>query len=325
MRILSADDVRRAVPMPAAIDAVAAAFAQLSAGHANVPLRTPIAQERLQSHTFFMPAHLAQSNALGMKVVSVFPQNAQHGMPVIHALVVVLDAETGRPLAAMDGTYLTALRTGAASGVATQALARADAHVLALFGAGAQAPGQVAAVCAVRPIKRVLIVNRTRERAEALIATLQAQGVQAEVQITTSAAAALREADVVCCATSATTPLFDDHDVRPGTHINGVGSFTPAMAEVPVATVGRARVFVDQRAAAWSEAGDLINARAAHVLTEDGTTEIGAVLAGMATGRTDPQEITFFKSVGNAVQDVAVAQRALAAAERMGLGVEVAL
>lgn len=325
MRILSAADVRRAVPMPVAIDAVAAAFAQLSAGHANVPIRTPIAQERFQSHTFFMPAHLAQSNALGMKVVSVFPQNAQHGLPVIHALVVVLDAETGRPLAAMDGTYLTALRTGAASGVATQALARSDARVLALFGAGAQAPGQIAAVCAVRPIERVLIVNRSRARAEALIATLQAQGVQAELQIASSAAAALHEADVVCCATSATTPLFDDQDVRPGTHINGVGSFTPAMAEVPVATVGRARVFVDQRAAAWSEAGDLINARAAHVLTEDDTTEIGAVLAGMAAGRTSDKEITFFKSVGNAVQDVAVAQRALAEAERMGLGVEVAL
>ncbi len=325
MRILSANDVRRAVPMPVAIDAVAAAFSQLSSGHATVPLRTPIAQERLQSHTFFMPAHLAQSNAIGLKVVSVFPQNAQHGLPVIHALVVVLDAETGRPLAAMDGTYLTALRTGAASGVATQALARANSRVLALFGAGAQAPGQITAVCAVRPIERVLIVNRTRERAEALIATLRAQGVQAELQIAASAAAALRQADVVCCATSATTPLFDDQDVRPGTHINGVGSFTPAMAEVPVATIGRARVFVDQQAAAWSEAGDLINARAAHVLIEDDTTELGAVLAGMATGRTNDNEVTFFKSVGNAVQDVAVAQRALAEAERMGLGVEVTL
>jgi ornithine cyclodeaminase len=325
MRILSADDVRRAVPMAAAIEAVAAAFAQLSAGQASVPLRTPIAQEQLQSHTFFMPAHLAQSHALGVKVVSVFPQNAQHGLPVIHALVVMLDAATGRPLAAMDGTYLTALRTGAASGVATRALARHDAHVLALFGAGAQAPAQVAAVCAVRPIERVLIVNRTRERAERLIATLRTQGVQADLQIAPSAATALREADVVCCATSAHAPLFDDQDVRPGTHINGVGSFTPAMAEVPVATIGRARVFVDQQAAAWSEAGDLINARAAHVLTEDDTTEIGAVLAGAAPGRTDDQAITFFKSVGNAVQDVAVAQRALAEAARLGLGVEVAL
>jgi ornithine cyclodeaminase/alanine dehydrogenase-like protein (mu-crystallin family) len=326
MRILSADDVRRAVPMSAAIDAVADAFAQLSTNQASVPLRVPIGQPDRDSHTFFMPAHLAQSDVLGLKVVSVFPHNAaRHGLPSIHALVVLLEAATGRPIAAMDGTYLTALRTGAASGAATRTLARPDARVLAIFGAGAQAPTQVQAVCAVRAIERVWVVNRTRERAEALIAALRAQGIAAELRVAPSAAAALAEADVVCCATSAPAPLFDDADLRPGTHINGVGSFTPHMAEVPAATVARARVVVDQRVAAWAEAGDLIQARAAGALDEQRVVELGQIIAGQAPGRTSDEEITFFKSVGNAVQDLAVAQLAFAEAVRLGLGTEVAL
>jgi ornithine cyclodeaminase/alanine dehydrogenase-like protein (mu-crystallin family) len=326
MRILTGDDVRRAVPMPAAIDAVAAAFAQIATGEALVPLRVPIGQERHSSHTFFMPALLGASGGLGMKVVSVFPHNAErHGLPSIHALVVLVDSQTGRPAAVLDGTYLTALRTGAASGAATRALARPDARVLALFGAGAQAPHQVTAVCAARPIERVLIVNRTRERAEKLAEALRAGGLAAEVSLAESPAAALREADVVCCATSSATPVFDDADLRPGTHINGVGSFTPRMAEVPAATIGRARVFVDQRAAAWAESGDLLAAREAGVLDDGRVTELGAVIAGRARGRSDENEITFFKSVGNAVQDIAVGQVALEAAARLGLGVEVAL
>ena len=326
MLVLSAADVRQAAPMPAAIDAVAAAFVQLSTGQAVVPLRVPIGQPKHDSHTFFMPALLAESNALGLKVVSVFPHNqARHYLPSIHALVVLIDAATGQPLAAMDGTYLTALRTGAASGAATRALARADARVLAIFGAGAQAPAQVQAVCAARPIERVWIVNRSRVRAEALLDTLRALGIPSELKIADSSRAALAEAEVVCCATSAPTPLFDDAEVRPGTHINGVGSFTPALAEVPPATIARALVAVDQRAAAWAEAGDLIQARQAGAIDDAGVVELGEIIARRAPGRADDAQITFFKSVGNAVQDVAVGQMVLAEARRLGLGTEVAL
>jgi len=182
----------------------------------------------------------------------------------------------------------------------------------------------VHAVCAVRPIERVLVVNRTRERAERLAAALRDDGLAAEVALA-DAPTALRQADVVCCATSAPTPIFDDADLRPGTHINGVGSFTPHMAEVPIATVARARVAVDQRAAAWAEAGDLVNARDAGLLSDDQIVEVGAVIAGLAPGRADDREITFFKSVGNAAQDVAVGHVALAEAARLGLGTAVAL
>src|SRR5215217_5148531 len=192
MLILSAADVRQAAPMPAAIDAVASAFAQLSSGQATVPLRVPIGQPKHDSHTFFMPALLGESNALGLKVVSVFPHNgARHQLPSIHALVVLIDAATGRPLAVLDGTYLTALRTGASSGAATRALARPDSRVLALFGAGAQAPAQVQAACAARPIERVWIVNRTRARAEALLEKLQTLGIASEIKIADSAGVAL--------------------------------------------------------------------------------------------------------------------------------------
>ncbi len=325
MRILTADDVRRVVPMELAVRAVAVAFAQLARGTAQVPLRTDVAQEQYASHSFFMPALLGESGELGMKVVSVFPHNASQGLPVIHALVVLIEAATGRPLAMLDGRYLTALRTGAASGVSAQYMARADAQVLAIIGAGAQAAHQVEAVCAVRPIERVLIVNRGTARAEILRATLVARGIGGDVRIATSARAALAEADIVCCATSSATPVFADADVRPGTHISGVGSFTPAMAEVPAATIGRARVAVDQHIAAWHEAGDLIAARAAGLIDETRTVELGAIIAGRVPGRSTADEITFFKSVGNAVQDVAVGHVALAEAMRMGIGVEVGL
>ncbi|NOK57822.1 MAG: ornithine cyclodeaminase [Chloroflexi bacterium AL-W] len=268
-----------------------------------------------------MPAYLTTSQATGLKVVSLFPQNAiEHNLSNIHALVVLLDTETGRPAALIDGTYLTALRTGAASGVATRVLARTDARVLAIFGAGAQAPLQVAAVCAIRPIKRIWVANRTQEHAKTFAMALRNQQPQAEIQIASAPGEALAEADVVCCATSSTTPLFDDSALHPGMHINGVGSFTPHMSEVPTAMVARSRILVDQHSAAWAEAGDLIQARDAGVLDMDNVTELGEVLAGQAVGRTSAEEITFFKSVGVAVQDMAVAQLARSKAVQHNYG-----
>jgi ornithine cyclodeaminase len=326
MRILSADDVRRAVTMPAAIDAVASAFVQLSTGRATVPLRAHLQQRTHESHTFVMPALLEESSGLGLKVVSVFPHNAaRHNLPVIHALVVVLNAATGQPAAVLDGSYLTALRTGAASGAATRALARPDARVLAIIGAGVQAYHQVEAVCAVRPIERVIIVNRSRERAERLAAMLRERAIAPHIDIAASSVEALTQADVVCCATSSPTPVFDDASLRPGVHINGIGSFTPQMVEVPPETVGRAYVVVDQQTAAWAEAGDLQHARGLGLLDESQTVELGAVIAGIVPARTSDDQITFFKSVGNAVQDIAVAQLALREAERLSLGIDVDL
>ncbi len=329
MLILSADDLRRAVPMEQAMEAVASAFAQLSGGQAEVPLRLRLAVPAQEGLALVMPAYLAESDALGLKLLTIFPHNQElHRLPVINALVLLFDAENGLPLALMDGGWLTALRTGAASGVATRLLARQDARVLALFGAGAQALPQVWAVCVARPIERVWLVNRTPARAERLAGELRRFGppIPADVRVAASAREALGEADVICCATAASTPLFDDADLRPGAHLNGIGSYLPTMQEVPSATVARARVFVDERRAAWAEAGDLIIPRDQGLLDEAHIAgELGELVAGRLAGRADSNQITFFKSVGLAVQDVATAQMAYTRARELGIGVEVRL
>jgi ornithine cyclodeaminase/alanine dehydrogenase-like protein (mu-crystallin family) len=326
MLMLSGEDVRRAVPMASAIEAVAAAFAELADGQAALPLRTRVDMPTADGLALFMPAYLAGSGALGLKALTLFARNPTvRSLPSIAALVLLFDAGDGRPLALMDGGYLTALRTGAASGLATRLLARDGARGLALFGAGAQALAQVWAVCEARPIERVWLVNRTREHAERLADALRSFGppIPGGIQIAADAASALAEADVVCCATSSPTPLFADDAIRAGTHINGIGAFLPTMQEVPVATVARARVVVDQRAAAWAEAGDLIIPREQGLIKEGHVVaELGEVVLGRVPGRTDAGEITLFKSVGLAVQDVAVARVAYKRARALGLGSE---
>jgi ornithine cyclodeaminase len=204
-------------------------------------------------------------------------------------------------------------------------MARDDARVMTLFGAGAQALFQVWAVCTVRPIERVWIINRTATRAETLADQLRAFGppIPADVRIATGASQALREADVVCCATASPSPVFDAADVSDGTHINGVGSYLATMQEVPAAIVARARVVVDQREAAWAEAGDLIIPRSQGLFGDEQIiAELGEVVTGTVAGRTNDDEITFFKSVGNAVQDTAVAQLAFTLACEQGVGTE---
>ncbi|MGD8625886.1 MAG: hypothetical protein PVJ34_15225, partial [Anaerolineae bacterium] len=188
IRILSGADVRRAVTMAQAIEAVKQAYVQLSTGQAVVPLRTPVDVAHREAVTLFMPAYLASSDALGAKIVSVFPHNPSRGLPLIHAAVIVVDAETGRPLALIDGTYLTALRTGAASGAATDLLARPDARVATIFGAGTQARTQLEAVCTVRPIEKAWVYDTLPEAAEAYAAEMAAWGapIPADVAVAAS-------------------------------------------------------------------------------------------------------------------------------------------
>jgi alanine dehydrogenase len=328
LRILSSTDVRRAVTMAGAIRAVKEAYVQLSAGQAVVPLRTPVPVKKREGVTLFMPAYLASSDALGAKIVSVFPGNLEHGLPTIHAVVVVVDAETGCPVAMMDGTYLTALRTGAASGVATDLLARPDARVVAVFGAGAQARTQLEAVCTVRAIEKVWVYDAVPEMAEAYAKEMVAKGrpIPPDVCVADSPAQAVREADVICTATTSSTPVFDDADLKAGVHVNGIGSYTPEMQEVPAETVARARVVVDSRSASLAEAGDLIiPLREGLIVEADIHGEIGEVAAGKIPARETDDEVTFFKSVGVAVQDVAVAELILRRAAELGLGVNVEL
>jgi alanine dehydrogenase len=327
LRVLSKQAVQRAVPMREAIEIVKGAFTQLSAGKAVVPLRTQLPVERHEGVTLFMPAYLSESDDLGVKIVSVFPRNLEMGWPTIFALVVVVDASTGRPLAVMDGTYLTALRTGAASGAATDLLAGKDARVAAIFGAGAQGRTQLLAVCEVRDIERAWVYDVNSQAAKGFVQELAGKGrIPADLRVSSSPAEAVGRADVICTATTSRMPVFADGDLKPGAHINAVGSFTPQMQEVPGQTVGRARLVVGSREACLAETGDLIIPIHKGLITEDDIyAELGEIAAGLKPGRESAEEITLFKSVGNAVQDVSVARAVLAQAETLELGVEVEL
>ena len=312
IRILTAADVGKALSMDAAIDAVARAYAQLSAGKATMPLRSRFHTPK--GVTLLMPAHLHASGDFAVKVVSVYPDNPKRGLPTVAATVMALDAQTGMPLALIEGDSLTALRTGAAGGVAAHHLSRADAHTVALFGAGVQARAQLQAAMAVRPIKRVFIVDPMQTAARRLADAISGWPEPAEVILGQSSRAAVTQADIVLAATTTMTPLFDGNDLRPGTHVTGVGSFTPQMQEIDATTIHRARVVVDQRDAAMAEAGDIIIGKAVI------DAEIGEIINGEKPGRQNETEITFFKSVGLAVQDAVTAAAVLKAAEKKGLG-----
>jgi alanine dehydrogenase len=325
IHILSREDVRQALPMHQAIETVKGAFAQLSTGQADVPLRLALNVPRHNGVTLLMPAYLRTDEQMAVKIVSVFHENPAQGLPLIHALVVVVDATTGRPAAIMDGIYLTALRTGAASGAATDLLARQDTHIAAIFGAGAQGRTQLEAVCAVRPIQEAWIYDKEPERAAAY-ADEMSQRLSLPVRVAETPAEAVHRADVICTATTSSSAVFEDADVQPGTHINAVGAYTPEMQEIPVETVLRAKVVIDHREASLAEAGDLLIPLKQGLITEDHIyAELGEIAAGLKPGRASPEEITLFKSVGVAVQDVAAAGAVLEAARRLNLGSEVAL
>jgi alanine dehydrogenase len=328
IRILTADHIRAALSMVDCIAAVREAFGKLSAGQAVVPVRTQ--WPGAGGTALVMPAYLPPTSeanttgacgGLGAKIVAVFPDNPRRGLPTVNALVALLEVDTGRPIALLDGTYLTALRTGAASGVATDLLAPADADTLALFGAGVQARTQLLAVCTVRRIRTAWVYDASPERAAALVHEMAGHApVPADLRVASTPSEALREARIVAAATTSIVPVFADADLLPSAHVNAVGAFTPEMQEVPAETVVRARVFVDQRAAVLAEAGDLIVPIQRGLLNPEHLIEIGEVINGQVPGRESAEQVTFFKSVGNAVQDIAAATRALAIAEARGLG-----
>jgi ornithine cyclodeaminase len=273
-----------------------------------------------------MPAFLRETQALGAKIVTVFPQNPSQGLSAVQALVVLFDAATGGPSAILEGTHLTRLRTGAATGAATQVLARWDAKKLALFGAGGQAFYQVQGVWAARKVERTVIYDLLPERVEALIALLKENPPDRKREILKvySPEEALEEADIVVTATGSHRPVFPGKLLAPGTHINAIGAFKPEMQEVDEETILRSRIFVDSREACLEEAGDLIIPLKKGLIGQaDIQAELGEVLAGNKNGRRSHEEITYFKSVGNAVQDISVAQVAVSRAAAQGLGQEV--
>ena len=325
LRFLSAADVRRALPMKEAIEVMKAAFRELSEKKAIVPIRTHVRVPEHKGDVLFMPAYSSAAGRFSLKVITLYENNAALDLPFIQALVMLLDAETGSPLAVMEGTALTAIRSGAASGAATDLLARKEASTAAIFGAGPQAHAQLEAVCAVRPIRKARVFDKDTARAAAFSKKASAD-LGIHVSHAATSAEALDGADVICTATTSATPVFADKEINDGSHINAIGSYKPHMREIPPETVARAHVVVDQVDAAWKEAGDLIMPfKDGLIDTDHIRAELGEISAGTRAGRSHPKAITFFKSVGIAIQDLAAASRILVNAEKLGLGTTVTL
>ena len=312
MLFISAERLRQTVSMPDAIEAVRRAYANVSAGAVEQPTRLVL--ER--GTALAMMARNRESGATVLKALTIRPDNRSAGLPAIQALVILFDGKTGTPRALIDGTSLTALRTGAASGVGTALLAPPDSHVLGMIGAGAQSADQIRAVCCVRPITEVRIASRSAAKAQQLATRLRTEWPQVQFVPVEAIADAVSNADVVCTATPSTSPLFDANLLKPTVHLNAVGAFTPDMCELPPELLRDARIVaIDEYEAAMVEAGDLLQAIDHGYLTPDRLVEIGKLLA-------NPPAVgsgwTVFKSVGIAAQDLEVAEVAANRASRSG-------
>lgn len=294
------------IAMPTAIGLMREAFLLLSAGKVVVPLRTVMETQDQKGLALFMPSYSPDWKLFGLKMVGLFPGN-QHPMPAIQGRMMVMSASDGTPLALLDTGAVTALRTGAASGLATEVLALPSASTLAVFGTGVQAWTQAAGVIAARPIKKVLVKGTSPEREGDFCRRLSEQhSIPCEPLGSLNN---LSAADVICTATTSLLPLFAREVLKAGVHINAVGSFKPKTRELGVDIISACKLIVDQRETALHEAGEVAIPIAEGLVTADCIhAELGEIIAKKKQGRSSSQEITVFKSVGNAIQDLAVAR-----------------
>lgn len=305
--IVGGADVRRALPMSDCIEAVDRAMRALSELRADVPLRTIMLLPGGRNFYGVMPGYLDDPRALGAKILTVYPDNTKRGLPSHVGLVVLFDTEIGVPLAVMDAAELTAIRTAAASAVATRALARQEASHLAILGTGDQAVTHLEAISNVRKLQTVHVWGRSSEKAERL-AEEQGSKLSLRIEVSKTAEEAVRGADIVCTVTASHEPVLSGAWLQPGAHVNLVGSSRLTSREADDEVVSGSRFFVDSRTSARAEAGELRHAMDAgkvgdrHVLGE-----IGEVLGGGVVGRTSDSDITVYKSLGVAVQDLAAA------------------
>ena len=313
IRHYTAEQVHAALEYPVLIERLRQAFAQ----GASVPLRhAHKVNEHENARLLLMPAW-REGEALGVKIVTAFPGNAERGAATVAATYVLLDGSTGHPLALIDGEALTLRRTAAASALASSFLSRPESRTLLVVGTGKLAPYMAAAHAAVRWFARVLVWGRAADKARALAEALTAQGLNAIA--VTDLRQALAEADVVTCATTAATAIVHGADVRPGTHVDLVGGFTATMREADDELVAKASVFVDTYAGALAEGGDVVEPLRSGVLKRSGVrAELAELCRGDREGRTGAGEITLFKSVGTALEDLAAAQMVHKAARRGG-------
>lgn len=329
MRILTAADQKRALTMPEAMEAVSHALIEYSAGRADSPIRTAIPVAGSGGTSLFMPALVEQAGGLGVKFVSVFPRNKEVGKQTIYGTVVLADVETAEPVALLEASYLTALRTGAASGLAARLLARQDSHTVGLIGTGGQATMQLRAVLGVRPIREVRLFDRHPDSAYRLAQDMSDEFTRRHIRfvVCLTPEDAVRGVDIIMTATNSLNPVFPADLVAPGMHISAIGSFRPGMQELPPGVISpSAKVVVDSREAALEESGDLvIPIRDGVFRPEDIYAELGELAAGKKPGRERNDEVTVYKSVGLAVMDMVVGKVIYDRARELGLGTEVDL
>ncbi len=323
IRILSETDVRAVVDMAAAIDIQAEAFTLLAEGRSVQGLRSFAVSETPPGIAIFNPAFLTEGAGYGIKVVSDFYDNPARGAPRMTALVALFDGETGQPRTVMEGGFLTDLRTGAGTALAARFLARPDSECLALIGAGRVARNQLEALTASFPIRRVRIATRTENRGRELIARAARLGppVPDDISLADSVADAVRDADIVVCATTSRTPVLDGTWLRPGTFVAAVGANESTSREVDGETIRRAaRLFIDSRADSLANTGDLQAPLGDGVVTDSDIGEIADLVLGRRTGRQSVDEITYYKSIGVPIQDLITAQHIERRAADRGIG-----
>ncbi len=321
IRILGSDHVKALLDMDSAIAAMRKAFTRVSSGETAEPLRTMVKTDDTPGFLGLMPGALAGPDpALGIKVVSIFPGNFGGTLGTHQGAILMFDATDGRLQAVIDAREVTVIRTAAASAAATDALARPDSTRLALLGYGEQADSHLDALLRVRPITNVVVWGRSPERAQAFAAAARARAGLA-VQVAASVEAAVKGADIVCTLTAAKEPILEGRWIAPGTHVNAVGSSVPTTAEIDNDLVAKARVFVDYRLSAAALAGELKRAHQHGVIGADHILgEVGEILLGKVAGRRSPTDVTLFKSLGMAAEDLVVGQILLARAAEQAVG-----
>lgn len=325
MIVLSRDDVAALLPPETAIEVVADAMAAVSRGDAELPLRSVI-DVGGPNKMGIMPGMMKEPACHGIKLVSLFPGNVAAGFSSHQGAMVLFEARHGSVVAMMDGGPLTALRTAAASAVATRTLARTDASVLAMVGAGEQARHHLDALMTVRPIRELRIASRTERSAAAFATHAQRLYPQLRVDAGTDIETAVNRADMVCTVTTSPTPVLRGEWIAAGTHLNVVGASIPSKREVDNEMILRAKLFVDYRPSTFAQAGEIVDMVAAGTIGREHVRgEIGEVLTGSSEGRTNDEEITLYRSLGVAAQDLACAHHCWAEALATGRGTQAAL
>lgn len=313
MLLLTKEDIKSVFTMKDAIEANKDAFKFFSSGKSVVPLRTNIAIPKYEGQVLFMPGYVDEMDAIGLKIVSVFPQNMKKEKPTTPATMVLIDGSSGEVCAILDGTYLTQLRTGAASGAATDILARTGSQIGALIGTGGQGAAQLEAMITARELKEVRVFDVDILRAQSFVEKMKSQlsNCKTVFKAVSTSDEAINDADIITTVTTARQPTFNGSLVKAGAHVNAVGSYMPHMQELDPVILKRAdKIFFESQEAVLSESGDIIIPLKQGLITKEKFTgELGQVIMGTIKGRESDEQITVFKTVGIATQDIVTAKR----------------